>query len=344
MQLALGDALAIALLESRGFTAVDFGLLHPGGRLGVLLKFTRDVMHSGKSIPLAPLGTKMSDAVLEMSAKGFGCVGITGRDGKLVGIITDGDLRRHMRPDSARRPRRRDHDAQPEDRPARSARQRDAGIAQLHEDHRVVRGRGGPAGRHRAYPRSVASRRRLELCRDRQTRRHRCACSTSSPRTGISCRTACRWRAPRVTRASRFMSRPVSSMAQPRSRPKASCCIRCRSCAAGFRRFGTIATDPRAAAHPPRGRAGHRPSRRAAGRRARLAGSVGTTRSRAVNALTGLGYTFTSGSAKALLLRPVMGALLRLAAEPPTDTSCWCRTPTTAPTCSRSASPPNASC
>jgi arabinose-5-phosphate isomerase len=98
MQLALGDALAIGLLESRGFTAVDFGLLHPGGRLGVLLKLTRDVMKSGDSMPLAPLGTKMSDAVLQMSAKGFGCVGITGRDSKLAGIITDGDLRRHMGP------------------------------------------------------------------------------------------------------------------------------------------------------------------------------------------------------------------------------------------------------
>src|SRR3954467_5813983 len=99
MQLALGDALAIGLLESRGFTAVDFGLLHPGGRLGVLLKFTRDIMQSGKSVPLAPLGTKMSTAVLEMSEKGFGCIGITSREGNLVGIITDGDLRRHMRPD-----------------------------------------------------------------------------------------------------------------------------------------------------------------------------------------------------------------------------------------------------
>ena len=99
MQLALGDALAIALLESRGFTAADFGLLHPGGRLGALLKFTRDVMHSGISIPLVPRGSKMSTAVLEMSAKGFGCIGITGGDGTLVGIVTDGDLRRHMRDD-----------------------------------------------------------------------------------------------------------------------------------------------------------------------------------------------------------------------------------------------------
>src|SRR6202790_3340147 len=74
MQLALGDALAIALLESRGFTASDFRDLHPGGRLGALLKFTRDLMH--REMPLKPIGTKMSDAVVEMSAKGFGCVGI----------------------------------------------------------------------------------------------------------------------------------------------------------------------------------------------------------------------------------------------------------------------------
>jgi arabinose-5-phosphate isomerase len=96
MQLALGDALAIALLESRGFTAIDFSLLHPGGRLGAMLKFVRDVMHAGPAVPLVSTGTKMSDAVLEMSAKGFGCVGVIGGDDQLLGIITDGDLRRHM--------------------------------------------------------------------------------------------------------------------------------------------------------------------------------------------------------------------------------------------------------
>src|SRR5256885_3938138 len=99
MQLPPGDALAAALLESRGFTALDFRGLHPGGRLGAKLKFIRDVMHSGANMPLRPLGTPMADAVVEMTAKGFGCVGITGADGKLSGIITDGDLRRHMRPD-----------------------------------------------------------------------------------------------------------------------------------------------------------------------------------------------------------------------------------------------------
>jgi arabinose-5-phosphate isomerase len=99
MQLALGDALAIALLESRGFTALDYQRLHPGGRLGAMLKFVRDIMHTGAAVPLLPLGARMTDAVVEMSTKSFGCVGITDAAGMLVGIITDGDLRRHMRPD-----------------------------------------------------------------------------------------------------------------------------------------------------------------------------------------------------------------------------------------------------
>jgi arabinose-5-phosphate isomerase len=99
MQLALGDALAVALLESRGFTALDFRGLHPGGRLGAKLKFIRDVMHTGSSVPLIARGAAMSEAIVEMTARGFGCVGITDAAGKLIGIITDGDLRRHMRPD-----------------------------------------------------------------------------------------------------------------------------------------------------------------------------------------------------------------------------------------------------
>ena len=99
MQLALGDALAVALLESRGFTALEFGLLHPGGQLGAQLKFIRDIMHRGDAIPLAPLGSRMNKAILVMSAKGFGCVGIVDPAGRLAGIITDGDLRRNMRRD-----------------------------------------------------------------------------------------------------------------------------------------------------------------------------------------------------------------------------------------------------
>ncbi len=98
MQLALGDALAVALLESRGFTALKFRELHPGGRLGAKLKFIRDVMHTGATVPLIALGASMSDAIVVMTAKGFGCVGITDADGELAGIITDGDLRRHMGP------------------------------------------------------------------------------------------------------------------------------------------------------------------------------------------------------------------------------------------------------
>ncbi|MBA7481573.1 MAG: KpsF/GutQ family sugar-phosphate isomerase [Bradyrhizobium icense] len=96
MQAAIGDALAIALLEGRGFTALEFANFHPGGKLGAMLKHTSDLMHTGDAVPLKPLGTKMSDAVAEMSAKGFGCVAIVDARGHVTGIITDGDLRRHM--------------------------------------------------------------------------------------------------------------------------------------------------------------------------------------------------------------------------------------------------------
>jgi arabinose-5-phosphate isomerase len=99
MQLALGDALAIALLESKGFSAMDFGVFHPRGRLGAALKFVHDIMHSGQAVPLIKRGALMSDAIVEMSAKGFGCVAVTDGNGKLAGIITDGDLRRHMQAD-----------------------------------------------------------------------------------------------------------------------------------------------------------------------------------------------------------------------------------------------------
>jgi arabinose-5-phosphate isomerase len=98
VQAAIGDALAIALLESRGFTALEFAKFHPGGKLGAMLKHTSDLMHTGDAVPTKPVGTSMSDALIEMSAKGFGCVAITDANGHIVGIITDGDLRRKMRP------------------------------------------------------------------------------------------------------------------------------------------------------------------------------------------------------------------------------------------------------
>ena len=99
MQAAIGDALAIALLESRGFTALQFANFHPGGKLGAMLKRTSDLMESGDAVPMKPLGTRMSDALDEMSSKGFGCVAIVDGNGAIAGIITDGDLRRKMRPD-----------------------------------------------------------------------------------------------------------------------------------------------------------------------------------------------------------------------------------------------------
>ena len=76
MQLVLGDALAVALLEARGFTAVEFGTLHPGGRLGAMLKFVRHLMHTGDAVPQVPLGTDLTATIAEMSAKGFGCTAV----------------------------------------------------------------------------------------------------------------------------------------------------------------------------------------------------------------------------------------------------------------------------
>jgi arabinose-5-phosphate isomerase len=99
MQMALGDALAVALLTRRGFTAADFRQFHPGGRLGARLKRVRELMHAGDAIPLAPPDLPMDRALLLMTEKRFGCLGVTGADGGLIGIITDGDLRRHMGPD-----------------------------------------------------------------------------------------------------------------------------------------------------------------------------------------------------------------------------------------------------
>ncbi|HYL48238.1 MAG TPA: KpsF/GutQ family sugar-phosphate isomerase [Stellaceae bacterium] len=96
MMMALGDALAVALLERKGFSADDFHELHPGGRLGRRLLKVADIMHDGPAVPLVPLETAMADAILAMTAKSFGCVGIVDGTGRLAGVVTDGDLRRHM--------------------------------------------------------------------------------------------------------------------------------------------------------------------------------------------------------------------------------------------------------
>ncbi|TIN09328.1 KpsF/GutQ family sugar-phosphate isomerase [Mesorhizobium sp.] len=96
LQLVIGDALAIALLEARGFTPDHFRTFHPGGQLGANLTQIREIMHVGDRLPLVPSGTGMHEAILELSRKGFGCVAITDADGALIGIITDGDIRRHI--------------------------------------------------------------------------------------------------------------------------------------------------------------------------------------------------------------------------------------------------------
>jgi arabinose-5-phosphate isomerase len=98
MQLALGDALAIALLESRGFTANDFKVFHPGGQLGANLKHVDEIMHAGDLMPLVGPETPMAEALVTMTEKSFGCLGVVDESGALIGIITDGDLRRHMGP------------------------------------------------------------------------------------------------------------------------------------------------------------------------------------------------------------------------------------------------------
>nr|WP_298102508.1 KpsF/GutQ family sugar-phosphate isomerase [uncultured Shinella sp.] len=96
MQLALGDALAVALLEARGFTATDFKTFHPGGKLGASLSHVGDIMHSGENMPLVALGTSMPDAVMTLAQKRYGCVGVINDEGILVGIVTDGDIARNL--------------------------------------------------------------------------------------------------------------------------------------------------------------------------------------------------------------------------------------------------------
>lgn len=96
MMLAYGDALAIALLERRGFTSEDFNVFHPGGKLGQAFLRVESLMHDESDLPLVSQGLSMRDTLLEMTAKHFGCVGVVDGVGALIGVITDGDLRRHM--------------------------------------------------------------------------------------------------------------------------------------------------------------------------------------------------------------------------------------------------------
>ena len=96
LQMALGDALAVALMERRGFGPHDFRLFHPGGKLGAALRSVAELMHTGPELPLVDEGASMQRALLTMTEKRFGCAGVTDAAGRLLGLITDGDLRRHM--------------------------------------------------------------------------------------------------------------------------------------------------------------------------------------------------------------------------------------------------------
>jgi arabinose-5-phosphate isomerase len=96
MTLALGDALAMTVMRQKGFTRTDFGRLHPGGSLGARLKPVSRLMHSGESMPLIRENASIHDVIVEISVKRLGIVGVTGENGQLVGVITDGDLRRNI--------------------------------------------------------------------------------------------------------------------------------------------------------------------------------------------------------------------------------------------------------
>ncbi|MEM7214433.1 MAG: KpsF/GutQ family sugar-phosphate isomerase [Pseudomonadota bacterium] len=96
MQMAIGDSIAVALLEARGFSADDFGIYHPGGSLGANLTRVSEIMHAGETMPLVSIDVTLEAAVAQMTLKKLGCVGVIQSDGKLAGIITDGDLRRHI--------------------------------------------------------------------------------------------------------------------------------------------------------------------------------------------------------------------------------------------------------
>ena len=98
LMLGLGDAIAVALLERKGFSPTDFQTFHPGGKLGLKLLKVRDLMHFGDELPTAAGNLNMSEAILIISEKRFGCLAVVDKDGHLEGIITDGDLRRHMGP------------------------------------------------------------------------------------------------------------------------------------------------------------------------------------------------------------------------------------------------------
>ena len=165
MQLVIGDALAVALLERRGFTAEHFRVFHPGGKLGAQLKLVREVMHTGERLPLVPVGTRMAQALTVQSEKSFGCVIVVA----LRRFTCRHRHRRRSPPAHERRSARslgrgRD-DARPHHHRARPAPGGGAGDHRDPQERRAHRPRGQAPGRARALPRSLAGRRRVTSIR-----------------------------------------------------------------------------------------------------------------------------------------------------------------------------------
>ena len=154
MMLALGDALAVALLERKGFSTGDFQVLHPGGQLGRKLLRVADIMHDGDAMPLVRRDTAMAEAILAMTTKSFGCVGVTDDAGRLIGIVTDGDLRRHMGDDDLlRAPVDTVMSGSPKTIRPQALAAEALGLMNARGDHQPLRRRReAPAARHPAYP------------------------------------------------------------------------------------------------------------------------------------------------------------------------------------------------
>ncbi|MCR9070696.1 MAG: KpsF/GutQ family sugar-phosphate isomerase [Alphaproteobacteria bacterium] len=97
--LAVGDALAVTVMEIRGFTPDDFAMLHPGGKLGRLLSKAKDIMHTGDELPLVALDVSIKEAISAMMGRRYGCIGVVDNDQRLAGLVSDGDLRRNLNDD-----------------------------------------------------------------------------------------------------------------------------------------------------------------------------------------------------------------------------------------------------
>ena len=164
--MALGDALAIALLERRNFSSADFRVLHPGGRLGRRLLRVADIMHVGGDIPLVSPAAPMSEAIVVMTSKSFGCLGACDGDGRLIGVVTDGDLRRHMGDALLARTVAEIMHRTPRTIAAAALAAEGLGLMNRTADHLAVRGRRRrPAGRLPAHARLPARRDRVTAAR-----------------------------------------------------------------------------------------------------------------------------------------------------------------------------------